>query len=367
MHVSLLIGSLSGGGAQGVAVSLANALAVRGHNVELVVLSLNNECRQKDLATRVEVKELGVERARHAWSPLCEHFKGREIDAVIAFMPELWMLMEVVRWRIRSRFLLVMRSINTLSEVAQHTPSAVRRWLVDPGLRLMLKRADHVIAQSQKMAEDLAVGYGLSAEQMTVIHNPVSPRFLLRTHTPPPSPCPTPYYLFAGRLEPQKGLERMLEAFARYRQRGGDALLVMVGDGRDRTQLEERAHTLGLTAWVRFEGFQSDPLPWYYHARATLLTSYYEGLPNVLIESIATGTPVISFDGASGPSEIVREGVNGFLVSEGNCDAFAAAMLRLEAQPFSSVSVRATGKLYAPEKIVLDYESVLHLFHTRKI
>lgn len=360
MHVSLLIGSLGGGGAQGVLVSLANALAVRGHNVEVVVMSLNNECRLKDLDTAVEVKELGVQRARQAWPPLREHFKGREVDAVIAFMPELWVLMEAVRWRLRADFVLVMRSINTLSEVAQHTPSAVRRWLVDPVLRLMLRRADHVIAQSRKMADDLAAGYGLSADRMTVIYNPVNPRFLLSTNAVPPSPCPTPYYLYAGRMEPQKGLERMLEAFGCYRQRGGDALLVLVGDGKSRTQLEERAHTLGLTAWVRFEGFQSEPLPWYYHARATLLTSYYEGLPNVLIESIATGTPVISFDGASGPSEIVRQGVNGLLVAEGDCDGFAAAMLRLEAQPFSASVVKTTGTFYAPEKVVLDYESVLN-------
>jgi len=65
---------------------------------------------------------------------------------------------------------------------------------------------------------------------------------------------------------------------------------------------------------VGFEGFKKDMIPYYLSAKATVLTPLYEGFPNVLVESITLGTPAIAFNCPSRPSEIIVDGINGFLV-----------------------------------------------------
>src|SRR5690606_37684775 len=78
-------------------------------------------------------------------------------------------------------------------------------------------------------------------------------------------------------------------------------------------ELKNLALDLGISDRVVFKGYQSDIIPFYLNAKVTLLTSLFEGFPNVLLESIALGTPVVAFNCPSGPSEIIINGINGYL------------------------------------------------------
>ena len=86
------------------------------------------------------------------------------------------------------------------------------------------------------------------------------------------------------------------------------------------------AEQLGLSALIEFKGFVENPFPYYKKALFTVLSSKNEGFPNVLIETLATQTPVIAFDCFSGPNEIIEHEINGLLVDNQNFQALTEAM-----------------------------------------
>ncbi|MFM0396511.1 glycosyltransferase [Paraburkholderia phytofirmans] len=130
--------------------------------------------------------------------------------------------------------------------------------------------------------------------------------------------------------EGQKDHKTLLRAYAQLRERGRcEAALVLIGDGRDRGELEQLADQLGIGASVQFLGFCANPLPYIRQAEMLVLSSRYEGCAVVLGEAMALGTPVLSTDCPTGPRDMLEGGKAGVLVPVGDVDAMALAMERL--------------------------------------
>jgi len=134
--------------------------------------------------------------------------------------------------------------------------------------------------------------------------------------------------LAVGRLAREKGMDRLVEAFARMPDRHGYTLEI-AGDGPDRPALERRIKDLGLEGQVCLLGRRSDVYALYERAAFLVLASRHEGFGMVLVEAMAFGCPVIAFDCPCGPREIIHDGLDGLLVPDGDIDALAAAMERL--------------------------------------
>jgi N-acetylgalactosamine-N,N'-diacetylbacillosaminyl-diphospho-undecaprenol 4-alpha-N-acetylgalactosaminyltransferase len=118
----------------------------------------------------------------------------------------------------------------------------------------------------------------------------------------------------------------MIAAFHASEARTYGYKLLIVGEGLFREKLETQVKNLNIENDVVFNGQTSNPFPYYKNAYATLLTSINEGFPNVLIESLATGTPVISYDCKSGPAEIISQRTNGLLVKNQSQESFIIAL-----------------------------------------
>src|SRR3546814_17554310 len=125
-------------------------------------------------------------------------------------------------------------------------------------------------------------------------------------------------------MKPQKDFPTLLKAFALLRQEH-PAKLIILGDGAGKEGLEALAETLGIRADVAFPGYVANPYAYFRHASLFVLSSAWEGLPNVLIEAMASGCPVVSTDCPTGPSEILDGGPFGRLVAVGDYDALAKA------------------------------------------
>jgi len=153
-----------------------------------------------------------------------------------------------------------------------------------------------------------------------------------------------------GRLVTQKGFDVLIKAFACCAHSHPEWNLVIIGEGPELERLEAIADQLNVVARVRFTGRLTNPLEILNKADLFVLSSHYEGFPNALIEAMACGLPVISTDCPSGPREIIRDGVDGVLVSPNDISELAAVMDRLmddwqERHRLSSRAVEISDRL----------------------
>jgi len=141
-----------------------------------------------------------------------------------------------------------------------------------------------------------------------------------------------PVLMTLGRLEPQKGHRYLLEAFAIVRREFPTARLVCIGEGSLRNELVETCRQLQMTDNVRFIGFQSNIPEWLAISDFTVLSSLYEGLPLVAIESLAAERPVVATR-ADGSAEIVINEETGLTVPPANVPELATAIARMLRDP----------------------------------
>ena len=145
----------------------------------------------------------------------------------------------------------------------------------------------------------------------------------------------------------------VLEIARATRARGIDAVLCMVGDGPDRERLEQHAHDLGIARSTFFVGYQEDIAGYYRLFDAFLLPSLNEGTPVSAIEALASATPVVATR-VGGVPDVVRDGLDGFLVEPGNTDAAADRLAELAADPALRARLGESGRLYVRERYSVD-------------
>jgi 1,2-diacylglycerol 3-alpha-glucosyltransferase len=136
-----------------------------------------------------------------------------------------------------------------------------------------------------------------------------------RTGTPTQFGLPDRYFLYVGRLAPEKNLEALIASFAAARSRGVRSSLVLVGDGPLRPRLESQVRESGLEPWVHFAGLKTtnEILPYYAFAHAFVLPSRQEPWGLVVNEAMAASLPVIVSDRCGCADDLVEHGRNGFL------------------------------------------------------
>ena len=184
--------------------------------------------------------------------------------------------------------------------------------------------SERVVAPSHGVSNALRQ-LGLPARKLSVIANPVGKQTDVTTSAR--VDFPQRFLLGVGRLEHQKGFDRLLRAFATMDQ--SDIQLVILGRGTERAALLAMSQQLGIRSLVRLPGAVSDVDAWYRRADCFVLTSHYEGSPNVVVEAMANGCPVVSFDCPYGPAEILEGGRNGILVPQDDIAGLSDAIQRL--------------------------------------
>ncbi len=146
-----------------------------------------------------------------------------------------------------------------------------------------------------------------------------------------------------GRLAPEKGFDLLIRSLAGLVANGVDARLVIVGDGHERAALERLAGELGVADRVTLAGWQADVSGYFEAMDVFALSSHREGLPNVLLEAMALGVPVVSTR-VNGVPRLVCDGHNGRLIDAGDGRALTAALAELAADPGPRAAFAAAGR-----------------------
>lgn len=210
---------------------------------------------------------------------------------------------------------------------------------------------DATVPVSEGVAEALQEDRWANKANIHVIHNPALATNAVSPATTSASKVrgelgisnDTYIVLGVGRLVPQKDFGTLIEAFSRLSV-PQDARLLIAGDGPERSALERRCYQLGIEKKVQFLGYVEDPLPLIAAADVFVLTSQWEGFPNVLVEALSLGTSVVSSDCQSGPREILGRDEYGRLVPVGDVDGFAQVIGEVLANPFASESLQRRAR-----------------------
>ena len=220
--------------------------------------------------------------------------------------------------------------INVTQSLAHR--SRFQRWHWGRLMRNEYPKLDGIIAVSEGVREDLLKTTGMPADRITSIKNPVTTADMIEeAQTPVDHPWLSknfdePVLITVGRLTKNKDHQTLLEAFRLINDTTPSRLLIL-GEGPERTNLEKIIAKAGLEDRVQLPGFVDTPWAWMAKSSLFVLSSFAEGSGNVLTEAMAVGTPVVSTDCPSGPSEMLDGGRIAPLVPVGDAEALAAACI----------------------------------------
>jgi glycosyltransferase involved in cell wall biosynthesis len=336
MKAWFVITNLQGGGAERAILNLAGAIGARGHDVKIVLLE-----NRVDYAVPPRVS---LHPIVGAGRPISTGWIGKRVaawrlrrwasrqaanerpDLIISTLP---FTDEVVQSAGLKR--VWFRIANTLSaeiaelELAQ--PEKAKRRLAR---YRRLYGNQNIIAVSQGVAADLRDGLGIQNARIVTVYNLFDLEEIRRLATVPEPALPAePYIIHAGRFVRQKRHDVLLDAYAAA---GLPHRLVLLT--KPSAELDTLIRSKGLSGRVIIAGFQKNPFPWYANAAALVLSSDFEGFPNVLVEALACGTPVVSTDCPSGPSEILTGTLARYLSPCGDSQALARNLVSaIEEQP----------------------------------
>lgn len=336
-RVTLVTSSLDVGGASRVMTILANAWAAAGQQVTIIALDWVRE-PFFPLEPRVDVRHLdllgtstgpvaAVLKNLRRVVALRRSIRSSEPDVVVSFGD---------RTNVRCLLATIRQPwpVVVADRTAEQPMSGLAwRWL----RRRTYRRADGFVLQTEAMTREV---HGKLRDRVTVIPNPVPD---LSDEPPGPRGAADGIHRVVGlgRLVPQKGFDTLIDAFAIVAARDPDAILEIWGAGPEEVGLRGRIRSLQLEGRVVLAGQTERPDEVLRSATVYVLSSRMEGFPNVLLEAMALGRPVVAVDCRFGPAEIVRHGVDGYLVPPGDTPALAEAIMAVLASPTLRTSLGA--------------------------
>lgn len=203
-------------------------------------------------------------------------------------------------------------------------------------IRLTYHKADAIIAQTQEMADELTIQMNISKDKVFVMQNPVDTKLidgLINEGNDPYINKEKKHFVASGRFAYQKGFDLLIKAFIKVYQYRQDADLYIIGDytynnSKVYKEIQEIAKQGNVSQLLHCVGYQKNPYLYIKYADCFVLSSRWEGLPNVLIEALYLGTPAAAFKCIPVVERIVKEGVTGYLATKENVDELAYSMLK---------------------------------------
>ena len=359
-QVALFMGTLGGGGAERVMLDIGRLLARRGVSVDLVVIRAEGPYLEI-LPKEVRLVDLKSRRAATCLVKLVRYLRRERPKALLVTLETAVLVALIAKVSFARSVRVVVRQANTYSALFAH--ASLKDRMILRVLKVLMPRADCVVANSNGSADDLGRSVPGVAGRVQVVPNPVvTPELRDQAALPVEHPwfedTGAPVVLSVGRLAPAKDHATLLRAFARV-VRSQPARLVILGEGPERGNLLRLAEQLGIAEQVDLPGFRVNPFAYMSKARLMVHSSKYEGFPNVLVQAMACGTPVVSTDCDHGPREILEDGKWGRLVPVGDAEAMAEAIMETLRDPISPELLVSRAGAFSADAAIDQYMEVL--------
>lgn len=325
--IAIFLSDLGGGGAEKVMLNLADGFINKNLAVDLVLVRKTG-AYVSQINPRVNLVNLQGKSLIRSLPLLIRYLKQEQPSILLSALEDTNIVAIFAKWLANTATKVVVTVHNTLSQESIHAKN-LKRKLVPYLIPWLYMLTDEVVAVSQGVAHDL-IKLGLSTKKIAVIYNPVITSEIKTKLQQPLEHTwflthQTPVILGVGRFKQQKDFPTLIRAFYEV-QKQIPAKLVILGEGEERSNLESLIDKLGIAEDVLLPGFVQNPYKYMKQADVVVLSSAWEGFGNVLVEAMATGTPVVSTDCPCGPAEILVDGKYGKLVSVGDIEGMAKAI-----------------------------------------
>ena len=349
-HVLFLIPCLRGGGSERVIVNLIRQLDRSRFRISLAVIDVSGADFLEDVPADIELIDLRCSRVRAALPKVISLIWKIRPALVLTTLGHLNLALAAARMFLPSDVRYIAREATIVGAWLRFARAG--RWH-GWAYRWLYRRFDRIVCQSHEMRSDLVTNFGLPPERTTVINNPVDIERIRQLAGARDGTPPRPLRLVAaGSLTPVKGFDILLNALAQCRDLSFE--LKIIGEGPLRAELERLSDRNGLSHAVRFLGFQKNPYVHFREADALVLSSRLEGFPNVVLEALTCGTPVIASPCPGGVREIVQP-IDGCVLARDETAAALADAIR----KFVPCRIPAPAvSRYAIEIITAQYEQL---------
>lgn len=351
ISVIFILPDLETGGAERIVTTIANHLSRDRFEPKILLL------RKKGgylnfLKKDVEIIDINTDRIRHSLKPILAEIYRRKPDIVFSGFGEVNAYLSLfIKLFPRTKF--IARETNV---VTQHVTRKEIKFFYN-----FYNNYQKIIAQSDDMMTDLVDNFNIKKNKIVKINNPVDFDFIDEKLKISLKPEGFKYnhknVVAIGNLSARKGFDNLLKVFSRLKSE--NIMLHILGDGKDKEVLLQMKEFLGLKN-VIFHGRQENPYQYLKYADLFILSSRYEGFPNVLLEAGACGTYSLANNCPGGINEIIQHNINGEIGNIENYEDFAQQIIKVTHENYNGEAIKNSIKSRFSKNIIMDkYEKVL--------
>lgn len=351
--IIFILPDLNAGGAERIVTTIANHLPREKFDPKILLLRKEGAYLEL-LKDDVEIIDIKTPRIRHSIKPILKEIRRRKPNIVFSGFGEVNAYLSLfIKLFPKTKF--IARETNVVS---QHVTRKEIKFFYK-----FYNNYNHIICQSDDMMNDLLAHFRIKKDKMSKINNPVDFDFInakLQEASKPESFREDYKNVVAiGNLSYRKGFDNLLKVFSHLKNE--KIILHILGDGRDKELLHQMKSDLGLEQ-VIFYGQQKNPYQYLKFADLFILSSRYEGFPNVLLEAGACGTFSLSNNCPGGINEIIQHQINGEVADIENHKAFAETVLRILNNTYEKEKIiNSIKSRFSKEIILKQYEHLLSL------
>ncbi len=313
------------GGASGVTVNLANELCKR-YKVYFLAAHDNASTLygKENIDPSIEYFNLALEqerilKMRKKIMPRLKSFiREHDIDIVFAVGYYAAFYAAPIMWKNRKCKFVYCEHGAPANQITDRKGTLMRK--------ISVRAYDMTVALTHRSEQDFVRLIGAKPQRVCTVYNWIDEATI----------CENAVYdinnkkiLTAARISEEKGFDLLADIAKRVFERCSGWEWHIMGDGPDREKFEAKIKEYGIEKNIVMHGMVADASKYFGDYAIIALTSYREGLPLMLLEALAKKTPCISFDVVTGPAEIIRDGVNGYLVSPYDCEKYADMLCKM--------------------------------------
>lgn len=347
-----ILPNLNGGGAERMMSLICNNIDQSKFKVKLLLLDKKGVYLE-NLNSLVSVDSLESKKVSKSFFKILNYIKKEQPDIVFSTLGHMNCLIALLIPFFRKKIKFIARESNIVS---LENRSFIEKLII----KIMYKNFDVIISQSDDMTNDLKENWKIKDSKIKKINNFSDKDFLEKKINEELSEKFSEEkinLISVGRLSKQKRFDKLIESFKNWKNEK-DYHLYILGEGEEELKLKELAYKLKLSEKISFLGFQKNPYKYLKNSDVYILSSDYEGFPNVLLEANLCGIPILTNNCKGGINEIVENGVNGYIRNISDINFYEKINELLEMRKNPNHLKEYVDKKFNKKKIIKEYENI---------